>query len=75
MFRLSPPIFSVIRNACLSKSGANIKYASMTHPKGAERTISLCIIFMHPERIDNQINTSITIIFGANTVNGFALQL
>lgn len=39
---ISPPIFSVIRNACLNKSGANIKYASMTHPEGTER-----IIFPH----------------------------
>lgn len=36
---VNPLIFAVIRNACLTSTGVDIKYASMTNPEGTERTI------------------------------------
>ena len=36
---VDPLIFAVIRNACLTGTGADIKYASMMNPEGTERTI------------------------------------
>lgn len=36
---IDPLIFSVIRNACLTGAGVDIKYASMTNPEGTDRTI------------------------------------
>lgn len=36
---VDPLIFAVIRNACLTSTGVDIKYASMTNSEGTERTI------------------------------------
>lgn len=36
---IDPAVFAVIRHACLNHTGADIRYASMTHPEGTQRTI------------------------------------